>query len=146
MTTITDATNIAASTTDAKTTSTNNVASQGVNNTPTVLTSVPTAAGPPTSAPVTSATIPTIRLPTYRAIPDGWTKRRMLNVCNFTLGLTFMQHNQVRRQYAIDTAKELWWPLARSPWIGEILDNHLRKLHAEDVRDEAQGGAGCCCY
>jgi tRNA nucleotidyltransferase/poly(A) polymerase len=59
----------------------------------------------------------------------------MLNACNLTLGLTFMEHDQVRRQYAIDTAKEVWWPLARSPWIGEILDNHLRKLHAEDGRE-----------
>jgi hypothetical protein len=37
----------------------------------------------------------------------------------------------VHRQYAIDTAKELWWPLAISAWICEILDYHLRKLHAE---------------
>ncbi|KAI5783990.1 hypothetical protein FPQ18DRAFT_310253 [Pyronema domesticum] len=81
-----------------------------------------------------SAITPTIRLPTYRAIPDGWTKRRMLNVCNVTLGLMFVEHVPVHRQYAIDTAKEIWWPLARSPWIGEVLDNHLRKLHAHDGR------------
>ncbi|CCX15919.1 Protein of unknown function [Pyronema omphalodes CBS 100304] len=86
----------------------NNAAGQQVNTTHAASTTLLTGVAPPASTvPVTSATIPTIRLPTYRTIPNGWTKRCILNVCNLTVGLMFMEHDPMHRQYAIDTAKEL---------------------------------------